>query len=128
MLVYGSPSIIDAARHLLRKPGAKLSVVVEDALDLDEGQEAADHPLIAAIQMEADRGWMRGEFEVKVLEANDPFESHFIVMDHQAYRIETDDDQARAVVNFGNSETAELAAKVFESLSENSRQIIALAA
>ena len=127
--IYGSPSIIDAARKLLRKPQSELSIVVEKEVDVDDGQAPNDHPLIAAIQMEADRGWMRGKFDVKSLaHGEEPFPQHFVVMDDRAYRVETDGNQLSAIANFGDPETAKLAADVFGHLHESSDEVCSLAA
>ena len=129
VFIYGSPSIIDAARKLLRKPGSTLSIVVEKDVDVDDGQQPEAHPLIASIQMEADRGWLQGRFDVMALPPDETLlPQHFVVMDDRAYRLETDGDTASAIVNFGDSETAKLAAEVFDVLHGSSDEIVSLAA
>ena len=115
--VYEAPDLMDGAYSLLTRPGCELRVVVQDELDGGE-----DHGLVAMVRDMKDKGTLRGALVVKkaskqateFLRDRD-YDCHWQVMDHNAYRLEHDPDNASAHINFGTQKVAEALAELFDS-------------
>lgn len=120
--VYASPDLIGAATALAtERPDTRVSVIVQEALDIDEGMAPTDHPLIKGLSSE------RARLRVCQYEGERQF-GDFAVMDESAYRVETDDRKATAMANFGDPEFASILAKLFDLMmaSDQCRVIVAL--
>ena len=121
--VYTNPRVVDAAADLVGRANCKLSVIVEEEIDVEPGQPVADHPLARMASALKTRGEMRGRFEVRqasrtaidFLRRKD-YCHHWMVMDRRAYRLETDTEQVKAHVNFGDSTTAGALVTIFDQL------------
>lgn len=117
--VYASPELIKNAKALLSKEGARVSVIVQDDLDLDDGMRPSDHPFIAALSaplIGASFWKYAGERKF----------GDFAVMDESGYRAEMDGEKATAIANFGDPQFASLLVRLFDSMaaSEDCRVLI----
>ncbi len=126
VLAYAEPEVAKAAAKFLRRDGSKLSILVVGDLDMDEGQSAADHPLLAAIAQEE----IAGELRVAKIDPGDwaGFKYHFIVMDRFASRVEFDTDKAQAFVNFGDEKFGRHLAGLFDTFERNSTPLLSIPA
>lgn len=117
--IFGSPELIEAAKAFLDKPDTTLSVIVNGAIDIDEGQVYRDHPFLGAILSHENVA-----SQTRMCHAYDPENDlnrllvgmhGFAVMDKAGYRLETEADSS-ALVNFGDRETAESLAETFDTV------------
>lgn len=121
--VYSNPRVIAAAEHLVGRPDCKLSVVIQEEIDVSHGQSVADHPLARMASGLKDKGNLHGLLEIRQA-SRDAIDflrgrnycHHWMVMDQRAYRLETDTEQVKAHVNFGDSITVGALTTIFDHL------------
>lgn len=121
--VYTNPRVVEAAAVLLRRVNSRLSIVIENKIDVEPTQTVADHPLARMASELKERGELRGRLEVRQASGNaidflrnKDYCHHWMVMDHRAYRLETDTEQVKAHVNFGDLATAGALVTIFDQL------------
>ena len=119
--VFGNPRITEATGRFLARPESELTIVVEQELDLEPGEVAADHPVVRAVEDAKRAGRLHGILEIRQASENDMgflreknFRNHWMVMDDHAYRLETNTAQAGAHVNFADRKTARALTMVFD--------------
>lgn len=122
---YGNERILAAARGFLDK-GGTMKVLLEKPIDVDEGRHWTEHPLVTMARsrragdlLEVKQAPKDGLDELR--EANVLY--HWITMDDQAYRLEMDTRQARAIANFGNSKTARALVAIFDDLFSKAKPL-----
>ena len=119
--IYDNRHVSEAAEILLSQPDSRLIVVLENDIDVDDRQEVKDHPLVRSIMNLQKSGKLEGLFEVRKI-MSDRLEwlrakgicYHLMLMDEQAYRLETDPESMKAQVNFGDPKTAQILANLFD--------------
>lgn len=121
--VYANRHITEAAATFLAGEGRTLKIVLQDGLDLDEGQTSKDHPLVVAVQKLKDEGRLFGTLEIRQASrkamdylTEKRYRNHWMIMDEHAYRLETNTEKAGAHVNFADSKTAGALATIFDGL------------
>ena len=121
--MYADAHVVEAARHLVSREGGKLTVVIEQEIDVEPGQSATDHPLARMASQLKTEGKMQGLLEIrKAPKAAIEFLRmkkychHWMLMDERAYRLETDTEEVKAHVNFGDSATAGALVAIFDQL------------
>lgn len=116
---YGSDQILTATRDFLDR-GGQMKVLLEGAIDVDEDQTWINHPLVRAAH-----SIPKGNYLLEVRKAPKNLVDelrdakvlyHWITMDRQAYRLEIDTIQAKAIANFGNPKTAQALVGIFDYL------------
>lgn len=118
---YADPTIIKTAIRFLQDPNSELCVVIADDLDVNEGDSPADHPFVNGIQ--ASRAY--GRFTLLRERQSEPnYREHLLIMDDQAVRVETDTENVKALVSFGDKKIASLANRLFENILERSEPIV----
>lgn len=137
MDLYQDPHVIKAAKEFLGRPQRRLTIVLEKDIDVDEGMSAQQHPLIEGVCSHLEKNLLKGG-ELRVFQAHSSvlkfleqrkFLHHLIVMDHQAWRIETDAEKFKAQVNTGDSKGASKLARMFdEVLCSNAIQLVPIPA
>ena len=122
VLVYDRPEVAEAAQQFLRR-GGKLTAIVGAGLDVDEGQSADEHPLVSAAREVQKQGQLRGVLDIRqapphALDAlrKADYDHHWMTMDADAYRLETDTKRIRAHVNFGDSVMTGRLVTIFDKL------------
>ena len=96
--VFEHPEILAKAKALLQRGGG-IKVAIQGDLDAPDGV-LSKHPLVAMRDELARAGQLKGHLTIcpakkegiKFLQEND-FLHHWQVMDKQAYRLETDDNE-----------------------------------
>lgn len=125
ILIYEHPRIISASADFLCRPDTKLLIVLEEDIDVDHGQSVDEHPLIAEIQQKRDSGDLKGSLTVSKAHnadltflRNKQFLYHLVIMDEQAWRIETrpDPNNVQAQVNAGDQTGARTLAHLFDNI------------
>ena len=129
--VFDHDRILEAAKGLLQR-GCEIRVALKDELDTSDG-ETDSHPLVKMSNELAKSGQMKGRLTIRpanekgiaFLKERD-FLCHWQVMDKLAYRLETEDDEViKAHVNFGDADTADALADVFDEwLFEPSQNLV----
>lgn len=131
--IYGQPHVVEAAKTLLTREGSELKVVLEDAIDVDDGCAPQSHPLLEGVHDLEEGGRLNGRLDVRrackadlefLREHN--FLHHLMVMDQCSWRLETDPDPSdvRARVKIGDQWGAKTFARVFdEVLFENAEPV-----
>ena len=121
--VYGNRHITKAAASFLAAEGRTLRIVLQDELDLHEGQTPADHPLVVAAQELQENRGLRGSLEIRQASkaamdylTENNYRNHWMIMDEHAYRLETNTEKAGAHVNFADPRTAGALAAIFDGL------------
>ena len=119
--IYSDPHIAIAVLEFLSKKESNLTIVLENQIDINPLEKSEDHPLIQKI-VEAERQKkILGKFELR--KANDDAlkylnkydaKTHFMILDEQAYRIETDLEEMKAYVNFGDASSVEILSAIFD--------------
>lgn len=119
--IYADPHVADAALKFLSKEGSQLTVVLEKDIDVELGQSVKDHPLVDEILTAKERNEVAGTFELckisdEALQFLDRHEvhNHLMILDERAYRIETDLEEFKAYVNFGDTKSAGILANLFD--------------
>ena len=119
--IYSDPHIVTAALEFLSKKESNLTIILEEEIDVDPWEKLEAHPLIQKILEAKEEGEIRGRFELRranqrALSFLDRFNTrtHFMILDEQAYRIETDLEEMKAYVNFGNPDNAESLSILFD--------------
>lgn len=116
---YGNERILAAARGFLDK-GGTMKILLEKPIDVDEGRPWTEHPLVAMARSMPGGGDLLEVKQAPEDGLNELREAsvlyHWITMDDQAYRLEMDTRQARAIANFGNSRTACALVAIFDDL------------
>lgn len=132
--IYESATIINAARGFLAHDDTRLAILLQKNIDA-EGGDAKIHPLIHALHATAQWGDLKGKLEVRRVSAEDwqwlcdaGFSYHWMVMDTDAYRLETECEKAKASVNFGDQKMAEGLARLFDRLFDSGDSIFPLPA
>ena len=121
--MYGDSNVVNAAKNFLSHPNSKFMIVLENPVDLTEGQRIEDHPVIKEIRELCDGERIEGMLEIRRAAENNikflrdqQFCHHMMIMDDRAYRLETDPEQFKAHVNFGDGRTAEKLARIFDRI------------
>ena len=119
--IYADPHVAAAALKFLSKEGSRLTVVLEKDIDVEAEQSVEDHPLVNEILAAKERNEVAGTFELcqisdEALQFLDRHEvhNHLMILDEQAYRIETDLEEFKAHVNFGDTKSAGILANLFD--------------
>ena len=119
--IYSDPHIATAVLEFLYKKQSNLTIILENEIDIDSWEKLEDHPLIQKIVEANEKGKILGKFELrqanqKALDFLDRYEArtHFMVLDQQAYRIETDLEEMKAYVNFGNTNAVKSLSVIFD--------------
>lgn len=120
VLAYANPTLIQSAKEFLSQPHTRLSIIVMDTLDVAEGQDVDQHPLLAALEDGIDDNRVRVS---KLRDGDSGFDHHFVVMDEEALRVEVDPDEAEAFVIFGDEEFAGGLAGLFDSIEKECEQL-----
>ena len=130
--VYGHEKIKEAAKKFLRREGTQLSILLQEGIDA-EGENAENHPLVQEIRALEQRHELEGKLEIRKASDEDvanylesEFPYHWMVMDKDAYRLETDCEQAKASVNFGDPRMAEGLAEFFDRMFDRGTLLISL--
>ena len=125
VMAYADPQLAESAIAFLQKENSKLSVVLADDIDVEEGQGVLDHPLIAAI---SEAEGLKGTLAVARARPEDceSFPYHFLVMDGEAWRLETEPEKAIAMVNFGDQEFAEKLDGWFQMMSSSAEPLLSI--
>ena len=120
LLAYADKTVTDAAIRFLRDPDARLTIVIADELDIQEGQSLLDHPMVARIHESS----VNGQFTLlhETGQVNN-YPEHLLIMDDKAVRVETEPQDTKAFVSFGDRELGELANRVFEGIRRNCEQL-----
>ena len=124
--MFSSPDIIKAAKGFLRKPGAMLDIVLAGGIDVSEGGEPEDHPLLAAIRYESNWGFLRGTLTLSMAGEVDKGFQHFLLMDDRAVRVETDSEKVKAIVAFGDDALCSAAAGKFGQIVDRAQRVLAI--
>lgn len=121
--MYGDSHVVTAARDFLSRPDADLRIVLESDIDLMEGQRIENHPMIDMAHQLRAAGRMGGVFRVRrAPEDNieflrkEKFCHHMMIIDDRAYRLETDTENFKAHVNFGDAKTAGKLSQIFDRI------------
>lgn len=128
--IYEDKTIRKVAKEFLGREGTRLAILLQNDIDVEEG-EAENHPLVKDILEAAQRHELKGTLEIRKASDNDvewlctsDFPYHWMVMDEEAYRLETECEQAKASVNFGDPKMAEALAKLFDRIFANGRPMM----
>lgn len=121
--VYSNDQIIKAIEKFLSLPGSELTVILEHELDIESHETIKDHPVVHVVDEAKQTGRLRGKFEIRqaseeathFLREKD-YSNHWMLMDNEAYRLETNTEQAGAHVNFADAKTAGALAIIFDKL------------
>ncbi len=120
--VYGNPRVIEAARCFLQKPNAQLSVVVQNDIDVDEGQEAENHPLVSAALALEPKGGIRvrkaSQASLNMLEQHRMLR-HMMIVDKFAWRMEQDSTtllSVKADVGIGDRSFTKKLCRLFDEV------------
>ena len=121
--VYSNDQIIKAIGKFLSLPGSELTIVLEHELDIEPHETITDHPVIHVVNKAKQTGRLRGKLEIRqaseeatnFLREKD-YSNHWMLMDNEAYRLETNTEQAGAHVNFADAKTAGALAIIFDNL------------
>lgn len=113
---YEDPKLANAAVDFLRKPNARLSILVGSDPDLDEGESINQHPFIARILEMSNTPRLDVYMNTEGRMPRRDF--HFMVMDQQAYRIETDTERVKALANFGDPKPIGTLSQFFGACAE----------
>lgn len=118
--IYADPNVAEAAKCFLKKSGSRFTVILESDIDVDEGRSHEDHPLVKSLVQDTEG--LAGKFELhkassRALEflSKNGCLNHLMIMDEQAYRVETRRDDLKAEVNFGDSRSAKILADLFDN-------------
>ena len=121
--IYGDSHVVAAARNFLSRSGTDMRIVLENPIDLTEGQRMEDHPMIDTAYGLRDEGRMGGGFRVRRARKDnirflrrEKFCHHMVIIDERAYRLETDPEKFKAHVNFGDKKTAGKLSQVFDRI------------
>ena len=114
MPFYSDPHIIAAIRGFLTRDDTELKIVVENDVDVDQGQTIEAHPLMEAISSWKASGELKGRCELRKV-SPDVIKNmkerkthvHMLIMDNLAYRIEVDIEKQEAFVNVNDTELAD---------------------
>ena len=115
--IYASSNLIGSVLTFLRKDDTRLDIVVDQAIDVEDGDSVGDHPLLKAIGTAEPP--IRGTVRVFVDRRYEPPEDvprapHFMVIDRKGFRIETDPDKAEASANVNDVPLAIRIANFFD--------------
>jgi hypothetical protein len=119
-LIWAYQPLIDAAKRFLRKPGTKLSILVQNCIDGSPLTGGMDHPFLSTLFGDNDRAGRlelivaRG-YKTRVLPISP---RHFAVADEKMYRLETTDKGVWATANFNEPKTAKFLSGYFSELVE----------
>ena len=130
VLAYAEPELVRSAISFLGKENSKLSIIIVDEPDVDEGQEIGEHPLLAAISEAQRDGHIKGKVKVSrgTQEDWEGFEYHFAVMDGEAMRLEVKPNKAQAYVKFGDRDLSKRLADLFDTFEGNSKELLLIPA
>lgn len=132
--VYGHEDIKESAKGFLRRDGTQLNILLQEEIDGGAGN-IENHPLVQELRALEKRHELKGKLDIRraseedvkrYLESDFPY--HWMVMDESAYRLETDCQQAKASVNFGDPRMAKGLAEFFDRIFENGTRLIHLPA
>ena len=115
VLAYADPVICETAVAFLRR-GGRLAVLVEDELD----RSGDPHPFVDSITQAGlrDRLYL-GRRSGGV----HPWTHHFLLMDGEAVRVETDADKAEALVNLNDPKVGNNLGALFDLWREDAQTI-----
>lgn len=132
--IYRNRYVGQAAEKALQS-GTDIRIVLEADLDV-EGENPDHHPLVRLAQELREAGELAGTLEIKKASSasirflkDKEFRYHWMTMDDQAYRLETDTKNTKAHVNFGTPQVARSLATIFDNtLWPDATEIVAVAA
>jgi len=129
--IYADTGLLDRVENFLTQDeGVELSIITERPIDLPPEAELAEHPLIKRVLSLKEQGRLKGRFALRQLSYPDAFVKsfghHFAVMDQDAYRLETDTDNAKAVANFGREDKPKELNHFFDVLQKDSADTLIL--
>lgn len=119
--VYGASPVIEAFRHFLEEPQARLRVV------LDNFQVGSVPPFIHEVM--SDGGYNERanaeKIEVRIAtpEVADQIKFHFLVVDGRSYRFEEDKTKFDAIAQFNNEELGRRLTTRFNEIWEASQAV-----
>ena len=120
--VYGNPMVAKAVEKMLTN-GVSLQIVLHNAIDVDVDETWIDHPLARIADRLNKTGGVSGSLDIRKSSQDSiehlrkhEFLNHWMVMDRTAYRLETDIRRAKAHVNFGDSDMANVLADIFDDV------------
>lgn len=121
--VYSNDQIIKATEKFLSLPGSELTVVLEHELDIKPHETIKDHPVIHVASEAKQTDRLGGKLEIRraseeatnFLRKKD-YSNHWMLMDDEAYRLETNTEQAGAHVNFSDAKTTKALTMIFDNL------------
>lgn len=101
-LIWTYAPLVIAARDFLRKPGTKLSILVQNRLDSRADLHGRDHPFIRTLFEDSQR---QGKLELIIARAHETRSipgglKHFAVADDRIYRLETRNHGVWATASF----------------------------
>lgn len=105
--VYGTQEVVESAALCFADMTRHMRVLIEQP---DE-KELAENPLYLSLSNNENV-----EFRAVPREVHDIYDFHFLVMDNDSYRFESDKKKASAVAAFGDAEGAANITRIFESL------------
>ena len=123
MSIYSDCNVLKAIKDFLSKDGTCLNIVVDEDVDVDDGEGIADHPLVQTVKALEIEGLRKGNCEIRranpaqIKEMRDnEFYCHMLVMDDSAYRLEIDPKRATAYVNVNDKTRAAGLAGFFDKM------------
>lgn len=118
VLAYADPHVCAAAVGLLAR-GCRLEVLVADDIDVEPGAAYGSHPLLAAISEARLVDHVTVARPRNLVTEEWPF--HFLLVDKTALRIETNVEEAEALVNFNDPETGTKLDRLFTTFMEDAQ-------
>lgn len=119
--VYNSKELIDEAVNFLKRD-SKHQLRLAYQNDVPE-EEILSRQFIKNIEDDPER---RGGFEVWDSSVSSKGLNHFAVMDKSGFRFETDSRKRRGIANFGDLESGETLAEIFDLIVAKSRHVLSL--
>ncbi|MDQ7074058.1 MAG: hypothetical protein Q9O24_02665 [Gammaproteobacteria bacterium] len=129
--IYADTGLLDRVENFLtQEEGVELSIITERPIDLPPAAKLEAHPLIERVLSLKKQGTLKGQFSLRQLSYPDAFIKsfghHFAVMDQDAYRLETDTDNAKATANFGRDDRPKELNHFFDVLQKDSKDTLIL--
>ena len=124
VLAYGDPMLAESAAKFLSKESSELTIIIAENPDVPDGRPIGKHPFLDALSKAEIQG------KLKVAKASEidrkEIEFHFVVMDNEAVRIETDTTAAKAYANFGKPDLAARFGEFFRLVERDSTALFSL--
>ena len=124
VLAYGDAVLAESAAKFLSRENSDLTIVIAGKPDVPDGRPIEEHPFLAALSKRQIRG------KLKVAEASDAdreeVDFHFVVVDNEAVRVETDIAAGKAYANFGKPNFAAKYGEFFSLVEADSKTLFSL--